>query len=120
MGTVTLTFWHLLASFVPRTRTIRLRPCTLAPACSRPTSSVSSSCAALTAVTLPDSTRFRMRLRSSVETAIKLSFHQTHRFFNTDLFGGETIKYGPAIGTSLVLRRTTHSGHSLMQAAAIR
>src|SRR5438034_4047390 len=113
---VTVALCRLVARFVTRTRTVRLRLRSSMGSCCE--SSVSSKRAASSAVTLPASTRCSMRLRSSVEAAIHLALHQTHCLFYADLFRGKAVENGAAIGTSIVFRCATERGNNFVQAAA--
>src|ERR1051326_8748803 len=115
-GIVTLTFWRLEARFVTRTRAVRFRLC--ARGRSGSNSRVSNNCAAWAAVTLPVSTMYRMWLRSSVELAMELPFHQAHRIFDADLFRGKAVENSTPVGAAVILGCAAQRSHYLVQAAA--
>src|SRR5258708_1689087 len=120
MGIVAVTFIFLLlvTMSVIQIRTVRFRP--RSPGCSCSDSSASNSCAACAAVIWPDSTMFRIRLRSSVLVVILLTLHQTHCFLDVDLFSSETVEHHTAIGTTFALRSAAECSHNFIRPTAGR
>src|SRR5258708_8005455 len=117
MGIVGVTFIFLLlvTMSVIQIRTVRFR--TRSRGCSCSDSSASNSCAACAAVIWPDSTMFRIRLRSSVVVVILLTLQQTHCFLDVDLFSSETVEYHTAIGTTVALISAAECSYNFIEPA---
>src|SRR5258708_15859348 len=115
MVAVTFIFLRLVAISVIQIRKVRF--CIRPSDCSCSGTRVSNSCAACTAVIWPNSIMFRMRLRSSVEVGIILTFQQPHRFLDADLLSSQAIKYETAISTTIALWSAAECSYDFVEAA---